>query len=385
MYKNAINSGGFYMRRNVTIFITLIFALSFFLIAEEDIDKADTAEEKTEVAEKEEEKTTSEDNGYDWELHERWVIEFGAAEWFEEKDMTMGMTANPRTGNILVTDGYTDQVIILNGRNGEKVGTLPEPENGFSGGLLTVSQVKATPSGLIAVCNFTPDASEDPFKIYLYQNEQDEEPEILVHEGSEEQRMGDSLAITEDLYGNISILAGSISPGEILQIRYSKGYWNVKELEVEGDPSFRSMAILPDGSFYTRDLWGRYEHIDRFGDKIGESEIQFPPYAFISNIYIDIEGYRYIASAPVRGSEHSGHDYLALYNDATGTRIAQKDISNYTHIDENNLAAGSVALYPFTYTEGGFTKLYVAALATNNYLGVWEIQAPVKVNTWDEY
>ncbi len=344
------------------LYFLMIMLLGMWVIAEDSSEKAEN----------------DQSDDHDWQFTEKWVVEFGEEEWFEKNDITLGMTANPRTGNILVADGNKSRVIILDGSSGEKIGTLPEPEDGFTGGLLMVSQVIAAPSGTIAVCNFTADASEAPFKIYLYENEEDTEPEILVHQTEEPKRLGDTLAITEDLYGNVRLIAAAITPGDIIQANYARGYWEVKEPEVDGNPAFHSVTMLPDGSFYVHELWGRYEQIDRYGAMIMEGAIKLPPQAIISNLYVDIEGDHYLASAPVQGSEFDGHDYIAIYDDREGEKVGRADISELSNLNENRLRAGDVSLFPYSY-DGGDPKLYVAAMATNNYLGVWEVEAPIEV------
>lgn len=324
---------------------------------------------------------------YDWELTERWVVEAGDVAWFQTDHTVRAGAANPRTGNVLVPSRTAGTAVhILNGRNGSYIGTLPEPAGGFTGGTFAINQIAALPSGRIVVKNLQ--VGGGTAKIYLYDSETDTDPEI--YETTVAYRTGDSLAAREDLYGNLEILTGRTSSA--LRVRRgANGVWRESTITLEGVNNNYSAGFYPDGSLIISTLAGDpyITRNNRDGSLIGPSVIS-QPQVFIGSVYSDIDGFNYIGVTPRTADpdfpiSHPDEPNVSIYNAQTGVRVATKDITEYIEGDRNFNGAGSAIVYTYSYTPGGFTKLYIASICHNNYIGVWEIQAPVDVDSWELY
>jgi hypothetical protein len=99
-----------------------------------------------------------------------WSIAAGDADWFVFDNNTRGITYNPATGNVLVVSRTGGPNIrIINGSTGQVTGQLST--EGISGGTFPVSLIDASPDGKIYASNLILNATESPFKIYMWENE----------------------------------------------------------------------------------------------------------------------------------------------------------------------------------------------------------------------
>ncbi len=323
---------------------------------------------------------------YDWELNERWVIEPGEEDWTSEDNNELrGVAGNPKTGNILVAVGDPAEVHIFEGRHGGHIGTLAEPEEGFDG-TRGVANIDVLPTGQIVVANLAV-AGDDPY-IYFYSDEDCEDPEVWTMEDAEGIRTGDALTTRQDSFGNTEILmsGGFGSEGMYFLVRRTAaGNWtdpaDVEIRQVEDEVENLSSGFLPDGNFALGHLGGFNIYERQSGDIIEEAPFSQSG-TLMSNVYFDIEGYQYVGLT----GQDPGTDYpnVSIYNAQTGVRVATAEIDDYL-VNTNTNGTGGASVYPYAYIEDGFVKLYVAAGATNNFVGVWEIQAPVDVDSWEQY
>jgi hypothetical protein len=99
-----------------------------------------------------------------------WSIAAGDLDWFVNDNNTRGFTYNPATGNVIVVSrSGGPNIRIINGTTGMVMGQLST--EGISGGTFPVSLIDASPDGRIYATNLSLNATADPFKIYMWENE----------------------------------------------------------------------------------------------------------------------------------------------------------------------------------------------------------------------
>ena len=311
-----------------------------------------------------------------------WEVNPSASPWLSTGHTTRGMTYNPVTGHVLVAARASSAIVILDGMNGDSLGTLDM--TGISGGTYSMNIVKSTSDGAIYLCNLI--LSGTGFKIYRWADE-NASPTVAFN-GDVSGRVGDVMTASGSGNGTVLFASGS-SNDSIYVFTTTDGstFMHTSSVKVPSSGAARGgIAAVSPGP--ASDLWingsGTQVQLISSTGTVLDTVSQGAIYSGWHNVaYLKTNsGQEYIAVVGRNEvtADYGSHTQLFNVTDSKTMPVLVADMVMDGAYTQNTNATGDLSL-----EENGDGSITVYTLITNTGVAAFKYMPPMPDLYFSEY